>query len=148
MSLEWLLDSVEAKKKVEETQYLMTNMPDSKNDSKGKKRARTNSAEEDKPTLTSNDDNKQEPPAKKQKDGQKAKSGSIRIPIDEGCTVDRKSRHHNNTSRFTLDITHWLTATARVYIDDSGIIYDAALNQTNVGNNNNKFYRIQVEPLP
>lgn len=38
-------------------------------------------------------------------------------------------------------------ATAQVYIDDSGIIYDAALNQTNVGNNNNKFYRIQVKPL-
>lgn len=31
-----------------------------------------------------------------------------------------------------------------VYIDDSGLIWDATLNQTNAGNNNNKFYRIQV----
>lgn len=31
-----------------------------------------------------------------------------------------------------------------VYIDDSGLIWDATLNQTNAGNNNNKFYRMQV----
>ena len=31
-----------------------------------------------------------------------------------------------------------------VYIDNDGIIYDAALNQANVGGNNNKFYRIQL----
>lgn len=30
-----------------------------------------------------------------------------------------------------------------VYIDDENIIYDAALNQTNIGNNNNKV-RISV----
>lgn len=32
----------------------------------------------------------------------------------------------------------------RVYIDDSNLIYDASLNQTNSGANNNKFYRIQL----
>lgn len=31
-----------------------------------------------------------------------------------------------------------------VYIDDNGLIWDAALNQTNAGNNNNKFYRVQL----
>lgn len=31
-----------------------------------------------------------------------------------------------------------------VYIDGNGIIFDAALNQTNSGRNNNKFYRVQV----
>ena len=31
-----------------------------------------------------------------------------------------------------------------MYIGDDGTIYDAALNQTNAGNNNNKFYRIQL----
>lgn len=31
-----------------------------------------------------------------------------------------------------------------VYIDDSGLIWDATLNQTNSGANNNKFYRIQL----
>jgi predicted DNA-binding WGR domain protein len=31
-----------------------------------------------------------------------------------------------------------------VYIDPTGIVYDASLNQTNVGHNNNKFYRLQL----
>lgn len=31
-----------------------------------------------------------------------------------------------------------------MYIDDDGTIYDATLNQTHAGNNNNKFYRIQL----
>ena len=124
MSIEWLLDSVEAKKKVKEAKYLMASMADSKVQSKGKKRGRADSADDQKPSKASDDDGKQQPPAKKQKDGQKAKSGSLQIPVDEGCS---------------------LAGSYRVYIDDSGIIYDAALNQTNVENNNNKFYRIQVD---
>ncbi|KAH8675432.1 poly polymerase catalytic domain-containing protein [Xylariales sp. PMI_506] len=50
-----------------------------------------------------------------------AKPGA-RIPLDEGCPL----------------------AQYEVYIDDSGVIYDASLNQTNAGNNNNKFYMIQL----
>ena len=34
-----------------------------------------------------------------------------------------------------------------MYVDSDGTIFDAALNQTNAGNNANKFYRIQVEPV-
>ncbi|KAL8679549.1 MAG: hypothetical protein Q9186_004195 [Xanthomendoza sp. 1 TL-2023] len=51
-------------------------------------------------------------------DGQKAVSHDINVPLDEGF----------------FD----------VYIDDDGIIYDASLNQTNIGGNNNKFYRVQL----
>lgn len=115
MSLEWLLDSVEAKKKVSEIQYSMTNMPGSKDDSNGKKRARAESAEDDKPAPTSNDGKKQEPPAKKQKDGQKAKSGSVRIPIDEGCQLDRKYHNYYDTKSFNLDLNH------KVSSDCSGV---------------------------
>lgn len=32
----------------------------------------------------------------------------------------------------------------KVYIDDDGIIFNASLNQTNIGGNNNKFYRLQL----
>ncbi|KAL8647362.1 MAG: hypothetical protein Q9226_006459 [Calogaya cf. arnoldii] len=61
-------------------------------------------------------------PAKQQKqDGQKAVSHDINVPLDEGFHDD-----------------------ACVYIDDDGIIYDASLNQTNIGGNNNKFYRLQL----
>ncbi|KAL8980409.1 MAG: hypothetical protein Q9205_004495 [Flavoplaca limonia] len=64
----------------------------------------------------------QKAPAKKQKqDGQKAVSHDIVVPLDEGFHDD-----------------------AMVYIDDDGIIYDASLNQTNIGGNNNKFYRLQL----
>lgn len=58
-----------------------------------------------------------------QKDGQKAKSRSVNIPVDEHCPS--KSKY-------------------KVYIDDNGMILDATLNQTNSGYNNNKFYRMQL----
>lgn len=57
-------------------------------------------------------------------EGQVAKSKDMQIPLDEGCPF----------------------VTSKVYIDDSGVIYDASLNQTNASNNNNKFYRLQVRP--
>lgn len=40
--------------------------------------------------------------------------------------------------------SHLILADPKVYVDDSGTIYDASLNQSNVGNNNNKFYRLQL----
>ncbi|KAL2134721.1 hypothetical protein VTI74DRAFT_11041 [Chaetomium olivicolor] len=55
-------------------------------------------------------------------EGQVAKSKDALIPLDEGCPF----------------------VTSTVYIDDSGVIYDASLNQTNASHNNNKFYRIQL----
>ncbi len=59
-------------------------------------------------------------------EGQVAKSSDMQIPLDEGCFFP----------------------SSKVYIDDSGVIYDASLNQTNSSNNNNKFYRIQVRHRP
>ena len=54
-------------------------------------------------------------------DGQKAVSKDISIPIDEGfCLESLPSK------------------APKVYIDEDGIIFDAALNQTNIENNNNK----------
>lgn len=51
-----------------------------------------------------------------------AKSSIVNVPVDEHCPLAQYS----------------------VYIDSGGLIYDASLNQTNSGNNNNKFYRVQV----
>ncbi|KAI9781135.1 MAG: hypothetical protein M1835_004358, partial [Candelina submexicana] len=68
-----------------------------------------------------------QPPAKKQKDGQKANSGSLVVPVDEGCQ---------------------LAGTHKVYLDPQNTIYDASLNQTNIGGNNNKFYRVQLLASP
>jgi poly [ADP-ribose] polymerase 2/3/4 len=58
--------------------------------------------------------------------GQIAKRLDIAIPLDEGCP------HYTHV----------------VYIDPQGVIFDASLNQTNSGKNNNKFYRIQVRTRP
>ncbi|RGP59565.1 poly adp-ribose polymerase [Fusarium longipes] len=56
-------------------------------------------------------------------EGQFIKKKDVAIPLDDYCTL----------------------RTYQVWVDpDSGLIYDASLNQTNAGNNNNKFYRIQV----
>ncbi|KAK3985736.1 putative poly polymerase 2 [Cladorrhinum sp. PSN332] len=55
-------------------------------------------------------------------EGQVIKSKDMVIPLDERCPYPNSA----------------------VYIDPAGVIYDAALNQTNASNNNNKFYRIQV----
>ena len=55
--------------------------------------------------------------------GKKAdKPKKIVVPVDDFCHVSN----------------------AVVHIGDDGTVYDASLNQTNAGNNNNKFYRIQV----
>jgi poly [ADP-ribose] polymerase len=59
-------------------------------------------------------------------DGQNAKSKKIAISIDEYCPL----------------------ASYQVYIDDDGTIWDASLNQTNAGQNNNKFYKVQVSFAP
>jgi poly [ADP-ribose] polymerase 2/3/4 len=59
-------------------------------------------------------------------EGQYIKKRDFAIPVDEHCP-------HSNRA---------------VYIDpDSGMIYDASLNQSNSSHNNNKFYRVQVSPL-
>jgi poly [ADP-ribose] polymerase len=55
-------------------------------------------------------------------EGSLVKSRDVVIPLDEYCPL----------------------GAYRVYVDEDGVIYDAALNQTNASNNNNKFYRIQV----
>ncbi|MCJ1379278.1 hypothetical protein MMC17_002379 [Xylographa soralifera] len=158
VSLDWLLESIKAQSKVDEESYLVaksdTTMtksdptmtksditltksdstvkksesaatkPDSvvaiKNEDKGKKRTRDESIKEE---HSDADEADALPVAKKQKDGQKVKSKSLNIPVDEGCS---------------------LAGTHHVYIDKSGTIFDASLNQTNAGNNANKFYRVQL----
>lgn len=71
-------------------------------------------------------DSKASKPVKQAKqDGQKAVSKDLHIPLDEGivCKVGKD---------------------AKVYVDDDDIIFDASMNQSNVSNNNNKFYRLQL----
>ena len=81
---------------------------------------------------------KQEDSKKQQKqDGQKAISHDIDVPIDEGFQQDGKHLMQVNLSPKSPSLKLILGG-AKVFIDDDGIIYDASLNQTNIGGNNNK----------
>jgi poly [ADP-ribose] polymerase 2/3/4 len=69
------------------------------------------------------EDTKKDPNGKKEMAiGQIANSKDLVVPKDDMCTLSGYS----------------------VYIDETGVIYDASLNQTNASHNNNKFYKIQV----
>lgn len=50
---------------------------------KGKKRGRSAKVKSESPL----DEEEEEPPQKKFKDGQKARSDSVVVPIDEGCNL-------------------------------------------------------------
>ncbi|PGH12233.1 hypothetical protein AJ79_04413 [Helicocarpus griseus UAMH5409] len=165
VSLSWLLDSAAVGKPVAESSHLLTPTAAPAPASNGRpvrssrtkqqpdginSQPRANDDEEDKPakdakpskgkkqTVNSKtkrpaavDDDEDatvsksqaEPPAKKQKDAQKNSSPTLKVPVDEGSPYQ---------------------STHEVYIAKNGLIYDAALNQTNASHNNNKFYLVQL----
>ncbi|OJJ48899.1 hypothetical protein ASPZODRAFT_157407 [Penicilliopsis zonata CBS 506.65] len=112
VSLDWLVESDEAKKPLGEKGYLFEEKKADKETEKPKKR-----------TLEEALDIAEDGSHKKVKDAQLVSSKSLNVPVDEAC---------------------WLRTTHDVYIDDTGFIWDATLNQTNAGSNNNKYYRIQI----
>ena len=65
--------------------------------------------------------------------GQKAVSRDIEVAIDEGF---EEKGIRDSMTLFVSDL--WPTGDFEIYIDDDDLIHDASLNQTNVGNNNNK----------
>lgn len=95
VSLNWLLDSVEERKLMDGAEYPLTGKTEDKSTTKsqtngGKKRARTKTSDDDdaeeEASATTEKDEK--PPVKRQRDGQKAKSGSaLHVPVDEGCNL-------------------------------------------------------------
>lgn len=137
VNFDWLTSTVNSQIRANEAQFSFNQTgssqdeamsstgptPSKKNDTKGKGRKRPRSSTPVEVDPSEVDEPVEQSPTKKHKDVQKAKSGSLLIPTDETCP---------------------LAGTHRVYIDEDGMIYDAALNQTNAGQNNNKFYRVQV----
>jgi poly [ADP-ribose] polymerase len=130
VDFEWLNKSLASKSKISVDGYLLDPaQEDAGNGSDtlvaasitSRKRQRADDQDEDDIDLFAPTDLKKSKVM--QKDGQKAKSRSVNIPVDEHCPS--KSKY-------------------KVYIDDDGMIFDATLNQTNSGNNNNKFYRLQL----
>lgn len=139
VSIEWLRVSIDDNSKADEDSFPVT--PAASNPTAmGKKRARSASP------IQAYTAQKDGPLAKKPKEGNIAKSRSLRIPLDETCPLA------GGFLGFTLSCAWvaypsdvaWRGIGYRVYIGDDDIIYDAALNQTNAGHNANEFYRIQL----
>ncbi|KAE8371076.1 poly polymerase catalytic domain-containing protein [Aspergillus bertholletiae] len=120
VTIDWLLESIEAKKPVPEKSYLL-GRKDAKADDK-KDEEDTDKKEKKKRTLEEVLDVSEDISNKKPKDAQKMGSKTLNVPVDEACYLSGFS----------------------VYIDPAGLIWDATLNQTVSANNANKFYRIQL----
>jgi poly [ADP-ribose] polymerase 2/3/4 len=88
--------------------------------SKGKKRKRADPSDDEDEVVVDS-----APQSKKQiaQNGSAARNNLVNVPVDDLCNL--KGSH-------------------TVYQADDGTIYDVTLNQTNAGQNNNKFYRIQL----
>lgn len=148
VSLEWLLDSEQSNTKQPEAQYLYhdasqngtTNgnsaVVSSTNPPSTQPSAATKKPPMKRQASSAATDSSREPDAKKTKLDQVAQNGKaavigkeqiakswdVQVPLDEGCSL----------------------AGYGVHVDEDSVIWDASLNQTNAGANNNKFYRIQV----
>ena len=126
MNFDWLEKSLDAKAPIDTSAHLLSGSAAAAPAPKAKKRGWTQDDDDDDagPSVDgARISQSAEPPNKKFKDGQVAQGSHIVVPIDEDCNVSMLKR---------------------VHIDDDGVIWDANLNQTNSGQNNNKFYRIQL----
>ncbi|KAJ4341757.1 hypothetical protein N0V95_007111 [Ascochyta clinopodiicola] len=141
VTIDWLEDTESSNVKADETQYSLSTpnasaqAPNSAAPpaaANGKKRAASPSASPA-PSQTASQSKKRKTLEEKAKnetakvgDGQNAKSKKIAVSVDEYCTLP----------------------TYEVYIDNDGLVWDAALNQTNASANNNKFYKVQLLRSP
>ncbi|GKZ80033.1 hypothetical protein AnigIFM56816_004245 [Aspergillus niger] len=113
VSLDWLVESDSAGKKLDEKKFLMGSDIKKDDEPESPKKRTLEQA------LGINEDGT----TKKLKDAQTVGTKQINVPVDDTCP---------------------LRLTFTVYIDSTGLIWDATLNQTSATNNNNKFYRIQL----
>ncbi|KAL4817969.1 poly polymerase catalytic domain-containing protein [Aspergillus spinulosporus] len=128
VSLDWLLDSDKAKKPVSEAPYRFgasSSNQNSQTDPVKTERKRSAKAVQD-----TDDDGSNKKPKHVVEDAQiitEEKAAKVKVGVDEGY--------------YSKEPT-WQDPT--VFIDDSGLIWDATLNLTVSAANNNKFYRIQL----
>ncbi|KAF7591625.1 hypothetical protein BBP40_001264 [Aspergillus hancockii] len=124
VTINWLLESIDAKKPLPEKPYLLSsNKNDTKADSEEDQDEATSKKDKKKRTLEEALEISEPSTSKKVKDEQKLSSKTLNVPLDEGCC---------------------LGGTYAVFIDATGLIWDATLNQTVSAKNNNKFYRVQL----
>ncbi|KAL4810012.1 poly polymerase catalytic domain-containing protein [Aspergillus unguis] len=126
VSIEWLLDSDKANKPVSEIAYRFGTTNGKQTDTAPAQTEKKRTAK----AVQDADENESNKKPKNAEDAQiitSEKANRIKVEVDE--------------SYYPSD-DGWLSPT--VWIDDSGLIWDATLNQTVSAANNNKFYRVQL----
>lgn len=75
-----------------------------------------------------------------------AEDESAQQLLDEDAKEAKAGAGQSSKKAMVIPVDNFCTLPGfEVYVDpDSGVIYDASLNQTNASNNNNKFYIVQV----
>ncbi|KAL6240017.1 hypothetical protein BDW75DRAFT_196742 [Aspergillus navahoensis] len=130
VTLDWLLDSDRAKKPVSEAQYRFGAPSSSQNSQTDSVPVKTERKRSVKAVQDVDEDVSNKKPKQMAEDAQMItaeKAAKVKVGVDE--------RYYPNEPT-------WQDPT--VFIDDSGLIWDATLNQTVSAANNNKFYRIQL----
>ncbi|KIW70897.1 hypothetical protein, variant 2 [Phialophora macrospora] len=141
VSYEWLADSLASSTPVDVDAYLLGNPDDPSSNGvdtlngnrsqpprkasttkKASKRARQQDDDEE-DDLIPLKKSKKSGPTKPSAPTPTAAKSAIKVPVDQQVP---------SASNYT------------VHIDDDGVIYDATLNKSDAGENNNKFYRVQV----
>ncbi|EPS37847.1 hypothetical protein H072_8389 [Dactylellina haptotyla CBS 200.50] len=92
---------------------------------KGKKKDEEEEEEEEDEEMEDEEDEEEpEPIASAEEVAERERQKGYKAPVDDICPLSR--------------------AGFQVYEDDNDVKFDASLNQTNIGNNNNKFYILQL----
>ncbi|KAH8145222.1 uncharacterized protein LAJ45_10783 [Morchella importuna] len=84
------------------------------------------------------------PEEKKAKASTKGKGKAKKEPTPEPEEVKPKMKTVIKKGKAPVDEYCPLANRVHVYVDGAGVVYDATLNQTDIGNNNNKFYYCQL----
>ncbi|KAJ6103442.1 hypothetical protein N7486_005869 [Penicillium sp. IBT 16267x] len=132
LTVEWLVASSEAKKVLPEKAYLLSDSNDG--DIKAEVSMLDGTTDNTRKRTIKHEDSDQAESNKKPKDSQRTSfKSSLNVPIDDAFFANSPFCNKNNPM---------------VWIEDSGLIWDATLNQTDSGKNNNKFYRVQLIVSP
>ncbi|TFK29997.1 PARP-domain-containing protein [Coprinopsis marcescibilis] len=169
VSLDWLMKSIEEKKREDEANYALGTVT-SKAASVPPTAAPVNTRPKRKATTVppvEEESEEEKPPAKKSKTvatkakgkgKAKAKEESEDDAMDEDDDDDKapvkaatptpppapKMKTVIKKGKAPVDEVCHLAGTHHVYVDASGVVWDATLNQTDIGRNNNKFYYCQL----
>lgn len=147
VSPQWILDCETEGNKVDETTFAWAAQTQpGPNGVNG-----TTAGTKKRPAIATKDDNDDEPDTKKVKAG-KAKSTKAKSATEDKASKEEKQVAEGQfikKANVAIPLDEYCPlSTYQVYVEsDSGLIWDASLNQSNSGRNNNKFYRIQVCPF-